>query len=78
MTHLLPSGEGCPLAGCRAPEQFDSRASEKSAKIDIWALGATLLHMLTGRPPYPGLNNPEIMGEVRRETEILRIADAEP
>ncbi|MEV5651618.1 serine/threonine-protein kinase [Nocardia sp. NPDC052254] len=36
-----------------APEQLDSTATVDQ-RADVYALGCTLFHMLTGAPPYPG------------------------
>ncbi len=36
-----------------APEQWRDRRPQ-SEKTDVYALGATLFHLLAGRPPYPG------------------------
>ncbi len=59
VAHAVPAS-----AMRRAPELYDP-AALKSAKTDVWSLGATLLHMLTGAPPYKSLKaHGEIMSEV--------------
>lgn len=47
-----------------APEQVDSRSGPISAATDVYGLGATLFHCLTGRPPFSGSNPAEIMHQV--------------
>ncbi len=43
-----------------APEQ---QKGEGDHRADIYALGATLFHMLAGRPPYTGRTNREILAQ---------------
>lgn len=42
------------------PEQQGGQVSERT---DIYALGATLFHMLAGRPPYTGRTNDDILAQ---------------
>jgi hypothetical protein len=46
-----------------APEQAKS-AKDADARSDIWSLGASLYHAVTGRPPFPGSNVAEILSAV--------------
>lgn len=41
---------------CRSPEAADPANHGLSAASDVWSLAATLLHMLTGMPPYGTLD----------------------
>ena len=59
------NAEGASLVYC-APEHFSGSAIDQRA--DIYALGATLYHMLTGRPPFTASSVDELVGEQARTT----------
>jgi serine/threonine-protein kinase len=43
-----------------APEQIEGRMDVDS-RADIYSLGATFYHMVTGQPPFPGTKGKEVM-----------------
>src|SRR5207302_4134749 len=43
-----------------APEQIRSR-EDVDSRADIYSLGATLYHMVTGQPPFPGDKLDEVL-----------------
>jgi len=49
-----------------SPEQVQSDPVDH--RTDIYSLGATFFHMLTGRPPYDGKSSPLIMAKHLNET----------
>ncbi|MFE3441407.1 serine/threonine-protein kinase [Nocardia sp. NPDC059180] len=57
---LTRTGEVFASLRYAAPEQFDTD-TEIDHRVDVYALGATLFHMLTGTAPYPGTNSAQLI-----------------
>lgn len=60
---LTASGRGMGTLAYVAPEQAED-AKRVSPAADLYGLGATLYHMLAGKPPFNATNNPNIFTEI--------------
>ncbi|MGH3633026.1 MAG: protein kinase domain-containing protein, partial [Mycobacterium sp.] len=58
-THLTQTGMMVASLQYAAPEQFEGRALD--ARTDVYSLGCTLFHLLTGQIPYAGSSMAELM-----------------
>jgi predicted Ser/Thr protein kinase len=47
-----------------APEQARGEVSRLDRRADVYSLGATLYHLLTGQPPIPGANALEVLNHI--------------
>lgn len=69
LRNIEAQGEKGALMGTpeyMSPEQ--ANAKQAGARSDIYSLGATLYHMVTGRPPFRGKGASDIIRKVRNES----------
>ncbi|WP_327140131.1 serine/threonine-protein kinase [Nocardia sp. NBC_01327] len=71
---LTRTGEMYASFQYASPEQFELR-TDMDQRADVYALGCTLFHMLTGALPYPGpttaqLINGHLNGQIPRPSEL--------
>ena len=60
---LTQSGKAVGTPNYMAPEQVRGKADKIDTRADLYALGATLFHLVTGRPPFQGETSAVIMSK---------------
>ncbi|WP_328700747.1 protein kinase domain-containing protein [Corallococcus silvisoli] len=60
-----------------APEQARGEVARLDRRADVYSLGATLYHLLTGQPPVTGANGLELLGRISTQ-EPRRPRDLDP
>jgi len=62
--HLTLSMDALGTPSTMSPEQIDRRFGAVSARTDVYGLGSTLYHCITGRPPYVGSTRHAIFQQI--------------
>lgn len=68
---LNQTGEVMGTPSYMSPEQAKGEFSRLDRRADVYSLGATLYHLLVGRPPILGENALDILSRIEREEPVL-------
>jgi tetratricopeptide (TPR) repeat protein len=63
-SHLTLSGQALGSPSYMPPEQAESGSAKVSRRSDVYGLGATLYHVLTGRAPFEGDTPTDVLHQV--------------
>jgi serine/threonine protein kinase len=66
-SHLSQTGEMIGTLLYMAPEQVEGKYREIDYRSDVYAMGATLYHVLTGRPPFDTSNRVQVARQILRK-----------
>ncbi len=69
-TDLTRSGSALGTPQYMAPEQVRGRSKEVTPRTDVYALGAILYEMLTGRPPHEAADVVELYHKIAEEDPV--------
>ena len=67
---LTVSGHPLGSPGYMPPEQAAARGGKVSARSDVYGLGATLYHLLTGHPPFQGESVAHTLDQVLHQEPV--------